>query len=87
MSRKIINALLLTLSLSAFAHAGGVTNIKEVVNNSSKAIRVTAYDNKSFAENGRNDRITTAVTVRSGRDCAAFAINTSTGSRWAAGLT
>ena len=61
MSRKLINALLLIIGLSVFAHAGGVTNIKEVVNRSSKAIRVTAYDNKTLAENGLRNLLTTSV--------------------------
>jgi hypothetical protein len=61
MSRKLIIALLTILGLSIFANAGGVTNIKEVVNNSSKSVRVTAYDNKTLLENGHNNLLTTAV--------------------------
>src|SRR5437868_1192661 len=61
MSRKLINALLLIIGLCAFANAGGVTNIKQVINKSSKAVRVTAYDNKTLAENGHHNRITTEV--------------------------
>ena len=61
MSRKLINALLMIIGLCAFAHAGGVTNIKSVKNKSSKSVRVTAYDNKTLAENGHHNRITTEV--------------------------
>ncbi|MEO6333681.1 MAG: hypothetical protein ABIO91_01740 [Pyrinomonadaceae bacterium] len=38
-----------------------MTNIKEVVNKSSKAVRVSAYDNKTLAENGHRNLITTSV--------------------------
>lgn len=52
MSRKIIHALLLVVFSSVFASAGGVTNIKEIVNRSSKVVRVSTYENKTLAENG-----------------------------------
>jgi hypothetical protein len=66
-SRKIITALLFILCSSFTTLAGGVTNIKEVVNKSSKAVRVSAYDNKTLAENGLRNLITTSV-IAAGAD-------------------
>ena len=43
MSKKFISALLLVILSCAVAQAGGVTNIKEIVNRSSKVVRVSTY--------------------------------------------
>lgn len=59
--RKITIALVIIVNSAALTFAGGVTNIKEVINNSSKAVRVTAYDNKTLAENGLRNLLTTSV--------------------------
>ena len=66
MLRKIIIAALVIVNSAVFSFAGGVTNIKEVVNNSSKAVRVTAYDNKTLAENGLRNLLTTSVIAAGG---------------------
>lgn len=58
---------MLIVCSSVFTHAGGVTNIKEVVNTSSKAVRVSAYDNKTLIENGHRNLLTTAVIPAGGR--------------------
>jgi hypothetical protein len=59
--RKIFTALLFIACSSVPTLAGGVTNIKEVINKSSKAVRVSAYDNKTLGENGLRNLITTSV--------------------------
>lgn len=58
---------MLIVCSSVFTHAGGVTNIKEVVNTSSKAVRVSAYDNKTLIENGHRNLLTTSVIPAGGR--------------------
>jgi len=60
-TRKIITALLFIVCSCSAALAGGVTNIKEVVNKSSKAVRVSAWDNKTLLENGHRNLISTSV--------------------------
>src|SRR5687767_12675980 len=58
---------MLIVCSSVLTYAGGVTNIKEVVNSSSKAIRVSAYDNKTLIENGHRNLLTTSVIPAGGR--------------------
>ncbi|MBA3352451.1 MAG: hypothetical protein H0U23_08530 [Blastocatellia bacterium] len=50
MIKKIISALIVVISSAVLASAGGVTNIKEVVNRSSKIIRLTTYEDKNDVE-------------------------------------
>ena len=50
MSKKLFSAFLLVIFSCAIANAGGVTNIKEVVNRSSKIIRLSTYEDKGDAE-------------------------------------
>jgi hypothetical protein len=57
--------LLIGFSFGA-ARAGGVTNIKEVINRSSKSVRVSAYDNKTLAENGLRNLLSTSVVAAGG---------------------
>lgn len=52
MSRKIITALLFIVCSSVITLAGGVTNIKEVVNRSSKIVKISTYENKNRIEAG-----------------------------------
>lgn len=52
MFEKIISAFSLLILLSISAFAGGVTNIKEVVNHSSKVVKLSTYENKNRIENG-----------------------------------
>jgi hypothetical protein len=44
MKQRMIGALLVILSFGGTAYAGGVTNIKEVVNRSSKTVRLATYE-------------------------------------------
>ena len=50
MRRKLITALLLTMFAPVPAFAGGVTNIKEVINRSSKIVRLSTYEDKNAVE-------------------------------------
>ena len=59
MSKKLFAALLFVVFSSVFATAGGVTNIKEIINRSSKVVRVSTYENKALIENGWNNWIAT----------------------------
>lgn len=59
MCRKILTALLFIIFSGVAAQAGGVTNIKEIVNRSSKVVRVSTYENKTLIENGWNNWIAT----------------------------
>lgn len=52
MYKKFMPALLILLSLSVFAKAGGVTNIKEVVNNTHMTVEVRKYDVGATAAGG-----------------------------------
>ena len=57
----LLTAVLLLLASSAHVLAGGVTNIKEVVNNSrSKVVKVTAYDAK-IAPRWQDPKQTTGI--------------------------
>ncbi|MBA2736761.1 MAG: hypothetical protein H0U50_08255 [Pyrinomonadaceae bacterium] len=66
MYKKIISALLFVVFSSAFAYAGGVTNIKEVVNRSSKVVRVSTYENKALIENGWQNWLATPEIAANG---------------------
>lgn len=46
MSKKLFSAFLFVVFSSVLAYAGGVTNIKEVINNSSKVVKLTTYEAK-----------------------------------------
>ncbi len=50
MFKKIISALVVLIFSASLTLAGGVTNIKEVVNRSSKTVRLTTYENKNDVE-------------------------------------
>ncbi|HUR98584.1 MAG TPA: hypothetical protein VMZ26_11020 [Pyrinomonadaceae bacterium] len=64
---KTITALMLIIGSCVLVQAGGVTNIKEVINKSSKPVRVSCYDNKTLLENGHRNMLTTSV-IASGGD-------------------
>lgn len=59
MYKKLFSAILFVVSACVFAEAGGVTNVKEIVNNSSKVVRVSTYENKTLIENGWKNWIAT----------------------------
>jgi hypothetical protein len=67
MFKKFIVVLLLVISSSVFARAGGVTNIKEVVNRSSKVVKISTYENKALIENGWKNLLTTPEIAAGGR--------------------
>lgn len=50
MSKKLFSSFLFVVFSSVLAYAGGVTNIKEVVNRSSKSVRLATYEVKSGYE-------------------------------------
>ena len=53
MFRKITCALFLFACLTVFAYAGGVTNVKEIINRSSESRQgFSASENKALIENG-----------------------------------
>lgn len=52
MYKKFILAIMTVVFSSVLANAGGVTNIKEIVNRSSKVVRITTYESKNAVETG-----------------------------------
>jgi hypothetical protein len=52
MCKKLFSAFLLIVFSFAVANAGGVTNIKEVINRSAKVVKLSTYENKNRLENG-----------------------------------
>lgn len=66
MYKKFILATLLIVFSSVFASAGGVTNIKEVVNRSSKVVKLSTYENKALIENGWKNLLATPEIAASG---------------------
>lgn len=68
MFRKITCALFLFACSTVFAYAGGVTNVKEIINRSSKVVRVSTYENKALIENGwKNWLATPEISANGGR--------------------
>lgn len=49
MCKKIISAILLIAFSSVFANAGGVTNVKEILNNTDLTVEIRKYDTKPLA--------------------------------------
>ena len=66
MYTRILFTAAMALVLVWTAYAGGVTNIKSVYNTSSKKVMVSAFDNKSLAENGNNNWLKTSVVTGGG---------------------
>lgn len=63
MHKNFILALSLVIFLSVFTKAGGVTNIKEVVNNSTKkVVKLTTYERKNGIWEGAPRKTTGVIT-------------------------
>ena len=63
MSKKFISVLLLIIFLSVFANVGGVTNIKEVVNNTAGVVKLLKRD---FTGNAITTRIENTPEIAAG---------------------